>query len=401
MAGPLAGYRVVDFGWVWAGTLLGQVMGLYGAEVIKIESRRHLDGLRLGRVFELGEELEKNTFFQNLNRNKLSATIDISTADGIRLIKELVKKSDVVIENFAPGIMLKNSLDYASLAAVRPDIVMASLSPLGQYGPESNLVTYAPIISALSGIDSLIGYENELPFGFKHAYADVVASLWGLFAVLTALRVRKTTGTGQYIDLSQGESVMPFIGEAFMDYFMNNRVAKPRGNRSLTAAPHGIYPCAGEDRWVAIAVKDETEWHSFCTALGNPDWTRNPSFASITNRITGAAEVDKFTSEWTRQRSDYEAAETLQGAGVAAAPVLNTEGTFLDPHFSEREAYVNVEHPVTGNTMLYNVPWKIEGLEQNWRHAPLLGEHNDYVFGELLGLDKAEITRLIKAKVIN
>ena len=397
---PLKGYRIVDFGWVWAGTLLGSILAYYGAEVIKMESRRRLDGMRFGKVFELGDELEKNPNFHNLNRNKLSATLNMSKDEGVELIKKLVKKSDIVIENFSPGAMERRGLDYQSLTKVKPDIIMLSLSPMGQHGPLSKLVTYAPIISALSGIDSLVGYPDEFPIGFRHAYADVVASLCGLFAILAAVRHHARTGEGQYIDLAQGESVIPAMIEPVMDYQMNNRVWGPQGNTSQTMAPHGIYPCAGDDKWVSIAVKTDEEWQNFCQALGNPAWAKEDKFSDFTQRIANAKELDKHVSKWTSQYGDYEATEILQNAGVAAAPVLTTEDIFLDPHFNERKVFVDVEHPVTGGSVLYNVPWKISETEGSWRHAPLLGESNDYVFGEILGLSKEEIKRLTDEEVI-
>lgn len=402
MAGrlPLSGIRIADFGWVWAGTLLGSILGSYGAEVIKIESKRRLDGMRLGRVFELGDELEKNPSFHNLNRNKLSITVDISKEEGAQLIKELVKKSDIVIENFTPGTLQKRGLDYSSLARIKPDLIMISLSPMGQRGPLADLVTYAPIISALSGIDSMVGYPGESPLGFKHAYADVVASMSGLFALLVAIRHRARTGEGQYIDLSQGESVMPAMGEAFMEYDMNHRVMGPQGNTSKAMAPHGIYRCAGDDKWVSIAVKTDAEWDNFCDAIGNPPWTKDDRFSTTAKRIAHARELDGYVTEWTSRHGDYEATEILQRAGVAAAPVLTTEGIFLDPHFNERQVFVNVEHPVLGNTVLYNWPWKIFGLEHRMQRCPLLGEHNDYVFGDILGLTRDDIKALTEKEII-
>ena len=200
---PLKGYRAVDFGWVWAGTVLGHILADYGAEVIKVESKRRLDGLRLGRVFELGTALEINPTFHNLNRNKLSITVDIRQPKGVELLKRLIAESDIVIENFTPDVMRKRGLDYDSLIKVNANIIMISMSAAGSYGPLAHVVTYAPVISALSGIDSMVGYENDRPLGFKHAYADPTASLFGAFAVLGALRYREKTGKGQHIDLSQ------------------------------------------------------------------------------------------------------------------------------------------------------------------------------------------------------
>ncbi len=397
---PLSGYRVIDFGWVWAGTLAGSILGAYGAEVIKMESRRRIDGMRLGKVFEIGDELEKNPNFHNLNRNKLSIRVNMAQEEGVRLIKELVKKSHIVIENFTPGTLQKRGLDYASLAEVKPDIIMLSLAPMGQHGPLANLVTYAPIISALSGIDSMVGYPGENPIGFKHAYADVVASMSGLFAILGAVRHHARTGQGQYIDLSQGESVMPAMGEAFLEYEMNNRVMGPQGNTSKTMAPHGLYPCSGDDKWVSIAVKTDEEWQSFCRAVGNPGWAMEEKFRDSAQRIAHAAELDEHVAAWTKNHDNYEITELLQKAGVAAAPMLDTSEIFLDPHMNERKVFVDVEHPVMGNTVLYNWPWKMSDVASRMQRAPLFGEHNEYVFGEILGISREEMKKLMEQEVI-
>lgn len=397
---PLSGCRVVDFGWVWAGTLMGSILGAYGAEVIKMESRRRIDGMRLGKVFEVGKELEKNPNFHNLNRNKLSARVNMAEEEGAKLIKELVKKSDIVIENFTPGTLKKRGLGYESLSEVKPDLIMVSLAPMGQKGPLSNLVTYAPVISALSGIDSMVGYPGENPIGFKHAYADVVASMCGLFSVLAAIRHRNRTGEGQYIDLSQGESVMPSMGEAFMDYEMNKRVMGLQGNTSKTMAPHGIYPCAGDDKWVSIAVKTDEEWQSFCKVLGNPAWAADEKFRDPEQRIANAAELDGQVAAWTKNHENYEVTEMLQNAGVAAAPMLDTSEIFLDPHMNERKVFVDVEHPVLGSTVLYNWPWKMNDVDSKMQRAPLFGEHTKYVFEDILGLSREEIDKLMEEKVI-
>jgi benzylsuccinate CoA-transferase BbsF subunit len=398
---PLQGYRVVDFGWVWAGTVLGHILADYGAEVIKVESKRRLDGLRLGRVFELGTALEINPTFHNLNRNKLSITVDIQQPKGVELLKKLIAKSDIVVENYSPGVMKKRGLDYNSLIKVNPNVIMISMSAAGSYGPLSHVVTYAPVISALSGIDSMVGYENDRPLGLKHAYADPTASLFGTFAVLGALRYREKTGRGQYIDLSQWEATTYLIGEAIMDYIMNNRVSGTQGNRHSAMAPHGIYPCKGNDQWVSIAVKTEKEWAGFCTAMGNQPWTKDPKFAQKYNRLCNVAELDKRVANWTSKHTDYEATSILQKNGVAAAPALTIDGIFVDPHFNKRRCFVDLEHPVVGGEVIYGLPWKISGTpHKKFRHAPLLGEHNNYVFGKILGLSDKKIMTLTEKKVI-
>jgi benzylsuccinate CoA-transferase BbsF subunit len=398
---PLEGYRIVDFGWVWAGTVLGHILADYGAETIKVESKRRLDGLRLGRVFEVGTALEVNPTFHNLNRNKLSITVDMQQPKGVDLLKSLISKSDVVVENYTPDVMKKRGLDYESLIKVKPDIIMISMRAAGDYGPLAHIVTYAPIITALSGIDSLVGYADGRPLGFRHAYADPTASLFGAFAILGALRYKKRTGKGQYIDLSQWEATTGLIGEAVMDYTMNKRVCGPQGNRHASMAPHGNYPCKEKDTWVSIAVKTEEEWAGLCKAMGNPVWAKDHRFIDKFGRLENSAYLDQCVAKWTSTYTDYEAAKILQKQGVAAAPLLVTEGIFADPHFNKRNTFVHIDHPVVGAEVIYNLPWKLSGCPtRKFRHAPLLGEHNKYVFGQLLGLSDEEIAKLIDEKVI-
>ncbi|MFH1484615.1 MAG: CoA transferase, partial [Chloroflexota bacterium] len=276
---PLKGYRVTDFGWVWAGTVLGSVFADMGAEVIKVESVRRLDGLRLGKVFELGDALEVNPNFHNLNHSKMSITLDLRSPKGPDFAKELIKVSDVVVENFTPRFMPQVGMNYEELRKIKPDLVMISLPPAGTAGPLNDLLAYAPILSAISGLDSMVGYPGERVLGVKHAYTDPTASLIGAFSVLAALRHRNLTGEGQHIELAQWEATISLIGEAVMDYSMNKRVAGPLGNLHPTMAPHNTYRCDGEDKWVSIAVKTEDEWKAFCKAIGNPAWTKDTKFA--------------------------------------------------------------------------------------------------------------------------
>jgi benzylsuccinate CoA-transferase BbsF subunit len=325
----------------------------------------------------------------------------MSQPKGAELIKELVKKSQIVVENFTPSVLKRRGLDYESLVKVKPDIIMISMSAAGHNGPLSEIVTYAPIISALSGIDSMIGYPGDRPLGFKHAYCDPTASLAGTFAVLAALRYQARTGKGQYIDLSQWEVTTSLIGEAVMDYTMNSRVQGLQGNYHPTMAPHGNYPCKGDDKWVSIAIKTEEEWKAFCKAIGNPPWTKDSKFANKHSRLSNTSDLDKHVAQWTANYTDYEVTEILQKAGVAAAPVLSTDAVFLEPHFNEREIFTYVDHPVVGGEAVYNLPWKLSDVTRKpTRPAPTLGQHNDYVFGKILGLSKEDIKKLEEEEVI-
>jgi len=397
---PLDSYRVVDFSWVWAGPLLGMILADMGAEVIKVETNKRLDSARLtpGRT-TVGPETD--FVFHSMNRNKLGITVDMSDPRGAALIRGLVEISDVAVENFSPKGLRNLGLEYASLREVNPQLVMISLPAAGQYGPLSDIVTYAPSLGALCGYSSLIGYPGERVLGEQTPYLDVNSAIHGAFAVLAALYYRERTGKGQYIDMAQIEVGASAIGEAFMEYFINGRVMGTRGNRHPAMAPHNNYPCKGDDKWISIAVKTDEEWRSFCDAIGSPPWAEDVRFGDGSNRLRNQEELDRLVSGWTVELTYYEAMDILQKAGVAAAPCLDLSERFSDPHFEERQTHLQVEHPATGDDIIAGIPFKLSETPCEVRRpAPLLGQHNEYVFRELLGKTREEIAQLIEDKVI-
>ena len=395
-------YRVVDMGNVLAGPLVSQLMADMGAEVIKVETRTRLDGTRRGRPI-VGEDIaggdrgqwpELQPLFHCLNRNKLGITVNIREPRGLALVKELVCISDVVISNNSPGVMDRLGLGYPVLRSIKPDIVMASMPGAGEEGPLKEVLAYASITSALSGLMGLIGYPPGQGDGEGGALAgqtqgpwcDVVASLTTLIAVLAALRHREISGEGQYIEVAQLEASVGLLGEAIMEYGMNGTPGGVRGTSHPLMAPHGNYPCRGEDRWVSIAVGTQEEWEALRQAMGNPSWTFQPEFADAYRRSQHRGELDQRVAEWTKERTPEEVSELLQRACVAAVPVMNIEDQFTNPHFRERGVFVDLEHPRVGTECIPGIPWQLsETPGQVRRHAPLLGEHNPYVVQELLG----------------
>ena len=381
-----------------------------GAEVIKVESRTRMDGMRLGRPL-IGEDVaggdrglwpELQPLFHSLNRNKLGVTLNLKDPRGLKLDKELIAKSDVVMNNYSPGVLDRLGLGYQELRQVKPDIVVVSMPAAGESGPLKNILAYAPVIQALSGLMSMVGYRDEPLVGeMQSAWSDVVAALQGALAAAAALRHRNLTGQGQYAEVSQLEATTSMQGEPLLDYFMNARVAEPQGNYDPRHAPHNNYPCRGDDRWVAIAVRTEEEWGAFRQALGNPAWAEDPMFADGYSRVKNHANLDRLVSQWTEQRTPEDITEILQGAGVAAMPVMNIEDQFQDTHFHQRQAFVETEHPHIGATWLYGMPWLLSDTPGGiHRHAPLMGEHNDYVFRQLLGVSQEEQRQLEQEQVI-
>jgi benzylsuccinate CoA-transferase BbsF subunit len=400
--GALHGYRVLDFGWVLAGAIPGMVLADMGAEVIKVETRQRLDYMRMGRpIIGTERDPEQNPMFHNVNRNKLSITLNTTQDQAVELAHKLVAHCDVVIENFSPGVMDRLGLGYEDLRRIKPDLIMASISSNGQSGPLRDLRAYAPSIGALAGLDSTLGYEGGRPLGLKHAYGDICGALHAVFAIVSALYQRKRTGKGQYIDLSMLRATVVTMGVGLMEYIMTGRVLRPEGNYDPTLAPYGNYPCLGEDKWVSLAVGPEEEWQGLKEAMGNPDWTGAPQFASRYLRLKHRRELDQHLAHWTSTMSPEEITQLLQSHGVAAAPVMSAEERLFNPHFRERGLYQEIQHPSLGEEPIFNLMWKLSQTPSAiHRHAPLLGEHNCDVFCGILGMAEEEVKSLEEAQVL-
>ncbi len=400
---PLDGIRIVDFTWAWAGPYATLLLSLLGAEVIKVESRKRLDHTRL-RSLMTGPTMggpDKSTVFNDINLNKLSLTLDLTKPRAIEIIKELVKKADVVIQNMRPGVMDRLGLGYETLREIKPDIIMLSSSALGATGPERSYVGYAPTFAAMSGMAYITGYADKEPSTLSGAI-DTRVGTTSAFAILSALIYRQRTGKGQNIDLSSSEAISCLMGEAFLDYAMNRRVKERDGNNDDVMTPHGCYPCKGESHWVTIAVSTEDEWQSFCEAIGSPDWCGDNRFVDTTSRRQNREELNRLISGWTVQHTDYEATEILQGAGVAATPTLSGGMVSRDPHIKERDLFVEIDHAELGKRLVVGPPWRLSATPVKvQRPAPLLGEHNQYILGELLGMPQSEIDQLIEEQVVN
>ena len=403
----LAGCRVIDLGSAWAAPMAAHLLADMGAEVIKVESRAKMDGMRLGRPM-VGEDAaggdegrwpELQPVFHGLNRNKQSVTLNLKEPEGIDLLRGLIARSDVVIDNFSPGVMDRLGLDYAALRRLRPDIVVVAMPAAGNSGPLRDVIAYAPIVLALSGLMSLVGYEDGALVGeLQSAWSDAVAGLHAAMAAAAALRHRTRTGRGQYVEAAQLESTVSWLGEAVMDVTMNRREPAPIGNAGVGLAPHGVYPCAGVDRWISIAVGGEDEWRGLCAAarrLGPAPWTRDPRFVDAFRRLRQREALDAALRRWTVSFDAVELTGVLQAEGVAAFPVMNIEDQFLDPHFRERGAWVEMEHPMAGAEWLYGLAWRLSRTPGRIASpAPLLGQHNERVLGGLLGTPPDELRRL-------
>lgn len=398
--GPLAGIRVVDLGWVLAGPYATMLLSYLGAEVIKVESRRRVDEQRVVHRAGMSEEVDASSNFFEVNLNKQSVTINLSKPEGADLVKQLVATSDVVIENMRPGVVDRLGLGYRDLVKVKPDIIMASISGWGQAGPLREYTAYAPCFASFGGLAHLTGYADGEPNNGTSAM-DARSGTAAAFAVMMALMMREFSGEGQYIDMASGEALSCLIGDQLMDFSMNGRSPSRTGNADPVWAPHNCYRAAGEDRWVSIAVATEDEWSGMVRAMGTPEWALAPEFATAEGRVANRERLDELVGRWTAGLEQDRLTDLLQRHGVAAVPSYDAEQLFGSPHLRERNSIAEVDHPVLGRRMAIAPPFVLsETPAEIYRSAPLLGEHNDYVLQDVLGLSAETISELMDRQVV-
>ena len=398
---PLRGLRVIDFGQMIAVPLLGQWLGRLGAEVILVESRVNLPSRAFG-PFANKPGPNTSSIFNYMNRNKRSCTLNLRTARGVELAKRLISLSDVVQENFSPGVMERLGLAYGDLAAVKPDVTLLSLSAFGATGPWSRYAALHSGVTLLSGLAAVTGYADDRPRMVGSSLPDPIAAVYGLLAITQALRHRAVPGKGQHIDLAMTETVQALLPDAIAECTVTGREPPRIGNGHRRKAPHGVYRAAGDDEWLALSVDGEAQWEALKKVIKRAGLVNEPGFSTEADRRANHLALDDVVQEWTKERGAREAARTLQASGVPAAPIVNEPGLLDDPHLKERDFVVQDDHPEAGAHPMAGVPWRFRraSLEEN-RPAPTLGRDNDYVFRGILGLDSAEIAELEREQVIH
>ncbi len=404
---PLEGIRVLDFCQMWAGPHATEWLSVMGAEVIKVETGVRIDYMRtVGAPPGLaGTGPNVGSAFASLNWGKKSIALNMTTPKARELAKKLIKICDVVAENFGGGVLDRWGLSYAEMKAFKPDIIYYAGSGYGRSGPHKERPAYAEIVDAFTGATSTNGYPGGEPnvIGVS-PWTDGAQAIHGAVAMLTALYHHMNTGEGQYIDAAMIEGHANFLGEMVMGCIINGSVGEPVGNRDAIMAPHGCYPCkttGDEDEWIALAVAGRKEWESLLRLMGNPDWTNKGEFSDELSRWENQEELDEYLSGWTRQYGAYELTAMLQKAGIAATPSFSTRQLTHDKHIQARGFLKNPDHAILGDKVLAGLPINFsDHAEGNYRTPPLLGEHNDYVFGDLLGLSKEEIRQLTGEKVL-
>lgn len=388
--GPLEGVRVVELTKVWAGPYTGKQLAFLGAEVIRVESLGSLDVTRVYGV----DDINNAPGFKAVNPQKLSVQIDMKTKAGIELLLELLAEADVVVENLRPGAVSRLGVGYEQVKAVNPGIVYVSMGMYGSEGPLAYQTGYAPCFAALGGLSSIVGYEGEAPTGMNIRYADSTFGTAAAYATTVALLHRRRTGEGQFIDVSAVETMTSMIGDAVMDFTLNDTVVACSGNRHSEMAPHGVYPCQ-DSEWIAIAVSDDRAWQALADVMGQPELAEDSEFATAEGRIAGAEKLDQLLANWTAGHSAETLATQLQQRGIAATKSLSSLDLIADQNLWMRGFYQEVTNKEGHSRSILGPSWKMTRMAEVTDDAPDLGQHNDYVFGEILGLSeeqRAELT---------
>lgn len=390
--GILHGIKVVDFGWAIVAPLTATYLGFLGATVVTIESTKAIDALRLAGPFkDNASDVDMNGFFANHNPGKYGITLNLKGAEGLDVTKRLIKWADVLVENFAPGVMNRLGLNYKAVRAMNPSIIYTSSSQLGQNGPLAQFKAMGVQGAALAGLYAVAGWPDGDPTGPFGAYTDYVAPKYLLAAILAALLRRKRTGEGQFIEQSQVEAGLNFIAPALLDYSVNGRVLQCPGNHSPEAAPHSVFPCKGDDRWCVIAVFTDGEWKALCHVLGDPSWASDKKYSTFLGRKRNEEALESLIGEWTKNRSAEEVMEILQGAGVPAGMVAKPGDLHKDAQLVHRKYYRVINHPKIGPQRYDSPAFRFsDSISGPTKPAPCVGQHTKHICIEFLGMTEEE-----------
>lgn len=385
---PLEGTRVLDLSWIIAGPTSTRVLAIMGADVIKAGSARRPDPSTRGAAF------------QAYNQSKSYIALNISRPEGLELAKSLVAVSEIVVENFAAGVIERLGLSYEAMCEVNPNVIMISSSGTGHTGPDKDYVAYGSLLQHYTGWNTVSGYPEREPIR-GGLWADPWVGMELAMAALAALNHRAVTGEGQYVDFSMAEALSASIPEAILHYQMNGAIKEPMGNDDDWDSPHGLYHCKGSDSWVAVAVTNNQEWEALCGVIGKPELASKSGFDDAGVRREHRAEIDAAISQWAAAHDDYKAAQILQEACVPAGPSVDVSRVYNDPQL-RGSGYLSQVRTNDGELRdLPSLPWRFEGQsEPHIAAAPDLGQDNDRVYRELLGLSDSEIEQLIDQQII-
>ena len=398
---PLQGIRVADFGQIIAAPFTSQMLAWLGAEVVLIETESRMT-TRVWPPFADGEfGIDRSGGFNLVNSNKLSCTLDLRHPDALELAKDIIGISDVLVENYSTGAMERMGLGYDAVKKLRPDIVYLSLGAFGRSGPFKDLTGFHSVINLFSGLAAVTGHPGSHPRIMGGLIPDAFSGCYCVLAVLEALYHRSRTGEGQYVEASMTEALTGLIPEAVMEYSLTGKEQERVGNRDGRKAPHNMFRCLGEEKWVAISVETDAQFRALSQAAGRGDWADDARFTTASARLENQDALELLLQEWTAEREVAEVVAALQAAGVPAAPVADTAEVLTDPHLVERGFVARLDHPVVGVRPIPTLPWATDGQRvSDLRPAPRFGEHNPWVLKELLQVSDEEYDRLVASGAI-
>ncbi|MDY6935030.1 MAG: CoA transferase [Spirochaetota bacterium] len=396
------GIKVADFSWVGVGPQVVRELAEHGAKVIRVECHRYPDTLRTIFPFkDFKPGIDRSAFGACYNTNKYGMSLDLNMPKGQEVAKRLVEWADVITDSMTPGTMAKWGLDYENCQKIKPDIIYYSTCQMGQIGPYAKFGGYGMFGTSYAGFCHLLGWPDRSPLPLFNNYTDFISPWYLCLTLILALLRRMKTGKGMYLDQSQVEVGAQFIGQILLDYTVNGRIQNRLGNRDNQMAPHGIYRCKGENRWIAIAVMNNKQWNAFCNITDNTALANDPRYTTILQRKQNEDELDNIISRWTCNYTPEQVMEMMQKEGIPAGIVETAEDLFKDPQLKHRKHFRFMKHRVIGN-MAFNSPaYQLSKTPNHiWKVSPCLGEDNDYVYREILGYSKKEIAEMLAEGVI-
>ncbi|PKB64368.1 MAG: hypothetical protein BZY80_02935 [SAR202 cluster bacterium Io17-Chloro-G2] len=399
---PFEGLKVADFSWVGVGPKTAKYLADHGATVVRVESETRVDILRtIGPYKDAEPGPNRSQFFGDWNTSKLGLTLNLKTPEAIDVAKRLIAWADVYVESFTPGTMDELGIGYEAAKALNPSIIMVSTCLMGQYGPASPFAGYGFHASAMAGFHQITGWADLAPDGPWVAYTDTVSPHFLAATTMAAMDHCRRTGQGQHIDASQLEMSLHFLAPQIMDFNLSGRQVSRDGNRHESAAPQGAYPCLGDDQWCAITVETDVQWRGLCQVMGEPGWSGDSGFQSVAGRWQRHDEIDERIAAWTSGKTANEVMAELQAVGVPAGVVQRSSDLAEDPQLKHRGFFRNLDHQEMGNVPYAGDQFKIKGYDNGPRFAaPCLGQHNEMVLKELLGMTDEEVVELVIAGAI-
>jgi benzylsuccinate CoA-transferase BbsF subunit len=391
------GLKVLDFSWVIASPWTVKYLADHGAMIIHVESIHHPDLIRMGPPFKDGKPgVDSSVYWVNYHCNAYGLSLNMNHPRAREIMTKLVSWADVIVENFAPGVMQRWGLSYEEVRQIKPDIIMLSSSQSGQTGPLATMPGTGVQLTAYSGFNHLTGWKDREPSVLYGGFTDCPAARFGTVILVAALLYRRRTGKGMYIDLSQYEAGLHLLAPVLMDYQVNGKIAMRKGNRHQFAAPHGVYSCRGDDSWCAVAVFTDEQWEGLCRSMGDPEWSKEIRFSTFSKRKENEDELDHLISEWTATLTAKEVMFMLQEARVPAGVVQKGEDLYNDPQLKQRGYFWEVDHRVAGKHLLESQAFQLPKAPRKLRMpSPCMGEHTEYVCHDVLKLSDEEFVELL------